>query len=262
MKVRDVIKLVEPDSASVRMLSERGCAIYYPVMLDVRNKPAIVIGGNRVAAEKAANLSAAGALVTVISQSFCDALLALEREHAVVLQRKAYEHGDLAGAFVVVAATTRNPELTETIWHEAQEHGQLINVADVPQRCNFILPSILRRGHLTISVSTEGTNPGLAKRVRQYLEDLFPSAYAAYFQLAAIARAYGKSYGLSYQQRDTFCDEFFNSGILELLIDGNQVAALETTVALLHKYDIDISVTTLIDDLKEAANSNGNAHDA
>jgi precorrin-2 dehydrogenase/sirohydrochlorin ferrochelatase len=232
---------------------------YYPIMLDVRGQPAIVVGGDCVAAEKAANLSTAGARVTVISPSFCDELLDLERNHAVTLHHKAYEHGDLAEAFVVIAATTYNPELTEAIWNEAQEHKQLINIVDVPSRCNFILPSILRRGHLTISVSTEGTSPGLAKRIRQHLEDLFPSAYTAYFQLAAIARAYIKSHGLSYQERDMFFGEFFNSGILEFLIDGNQVEALDTIVQLLRQHNIDISVTTLINDMKEAVGSNGSS---
>lgn len=232
---------------------------YYPVMLDVRDQPAIIIGGDRVAAEKASNLHAAGAQVTVISQSFCNALLDLERKHAVILRHKAYEHGDLAGAFVVVAATTHNPELTEAIWNEAQKHRQLINIVDVPNRCNFILPSILRRGHLTISVSTEGTSPGLAKRIRQHLEDLFPSAYTAYFQLAAITRTYIKRHGLSYQERDIFFGEFFNSDILKFLIDGNQVEALDPTVQLLRQHNIDTSVTKLIDDMKEAIVSNGSS---
>jgi len=229
---------------------------YYPIMLDVRGQTAIVIGGDTIAAEKAANLSAAGAQVTAMSLSFCDELLDLERNHAVTLRYKAYEHGDLVGAFMVIAATTHNPELSEAIWNEAQEHRQLINIVDVPSRCNFILPSILRRGHLTISVSTEGTSPGLAKRIRQHLEDLFPSAYTAYFQLAAIARTYIKNHGLSYKERDTFFGEFFNAGILEFLIDGDQVEALNTTVQLLQQYKIDISVTTLINDMKEAVGSN------
>ncbi len=233
---------------------------YYPIMLDVRGQPAIVIGGDRVAAEKAANLNDAGAQVTVISPSFCKALLNLEQRHAVTLHYKAYEHGDLAGAFVVVAATTHNPELSEAIWNEAQEHRQLINIVDVPSRCNFILPSILRRGQLTISVSTEGTSPGLAKRIRQHLEDLFPSAYTGYLQLAATARAYTKSHGLSYKERDVFFGEFFSSNILEFLVEGNQIEALDTTVRLLQQHNINISVTTLINDIKEAVGSNGSSY--
>ncbi|GCE19854.1 hypothetical protein KDK_36540 [Dictyobacter kobayashii] len=83
----------------------------------------------------------------------------LAQQPNVSLRYKAYEPGDLAGAFVVVAAATYEPELTEAIWHEAQQNNQLVNIVDVPARCNFIVPSILRRGQLTISVSTEGPVP-------------------------------------------------------------------------------------------------------
>ncbi len=226
-------------------------------MLDVQGRSAIVIGGDHIAAEKAANLSAAGAQVIVMSLSFCDELLALQQNHAVLLRYKTYEYGDLAGAFVVIAATTDNPELTEAIWKEAQEQRQLINIVDVPSRCNFILPSILRRGQLTVSVSTEGASPGLAKRIRRHLEDFFPSAYAAYLQLAAIARAYIKHHGLSYKERDAFFGEFFDSDILEFLVEGNQVEALATTVRLLQQHNIDISITTLINNMEEAVANNG-----
>lgn len=229
----------------------------YPIILDMRDQPAIVIGGDPIAAEKAHNLSQAGAQVTVLSPSFCQALHDLEHHHAVTLRAKSYEHGDLAGAFIVVAVTTYDPELSEAIWHEAQEHRQLINVVDVPSRCNFILPSILRRGKLTISVSTGGTCPGLAKRIRQSLEDLFPSAYTAYFQLADIVRQYTKSYGLSYKERDQFFGEFFTSNILECLLEDRWTEALETTVGLLHEQGIPLSVTTLLDHMKEATNKNG-----
>jgi precorrin-2 dehydrogenase / sirohydrochlorin ferrochelatase len=234
----------------------------YPIILDVRDRPAIVIGGDNVAAEKATNLSNAGARVTVISPSFCAELLELERKNAVSLLYKSYKHGDLVGAFVVIAATTYNPELTEAIWHEAQEQQQLINIVDVPNRCNFTLPSILRRGQLTISVSTGGTCPGLAKRIRQHLEGLFPSAYTAYLQLAGIIRQYTKSHGLSYKERDLFFGEFFTSNILEFLVQDYWIEALETTVQLLQQHNIDISVNKLVDDLKEAVDSNENSYNA
>src|SRR5690349_8540490 len=185
---------------------------YYPIMLDVRGRSAIVIGGDRVAAEKAGNLSAAGAHVMVIAPAFCEELQALQQKQAVTLRAKHYEHGDLAGAFVVVAATTGDPELSEAIWQETQERGQLVNIVDVPTRCNFILPSILRRGQLTISVSTEGASPALAKRIRQQLEGTIPQVYGTYLQLAGLIRTYCKQYGLSYEARDAFFGEFFDAG--------------------------------------------------
>ncbi|MFL5691315.1 MAG: bifunctional precorrin-2 dehydrogenase/sirohydrochlorin ferrochelatase, partial [Ktedonobacteraceae bacterium] len=88
---------------------------YYPVMLNVRNRPAIIVGGDRIAAEKAKALWESGANVQVLSPTFCDELLLLAEQERFTLHRKAYEPGDLAGAFVVVAATT-DPQLVQAIW--------------------------------------------------------------------------------------------------------------------------------------------------
>ncbi|GAC1371208.1 MAG: hypothetical protein NVS2B12_22260 [Ktedonobacteraceae bacterium] len=229
---------------------------YYPIMLDVRNRPVLVIGGGPVAAEKASAFSTSGAQVTVMSPAFCEELLDMAAKNTVTLRYKAYEHGDLAGAFVVVAATTYEPELSEQIWNEGQENGQLVNIVDVPSRCNFIVPSILRRGQLTVSVSTEGASPGLAKRIRQKLEGLFPSAYEDYLRLATLARRYLREGGRSYAQRDEFFGDYFKSDILELLKENDEAAALASTVRLLQQHMVDISVSTITHDMQEASVSN------
>jgi precorrin-2 dehydrogenase / sirohydrochlorin ferrochelatase len=218
---------------------------YYPIMLDIRDRPAIVIGGDRIAAEKSAALSACGANVTVINAEFCLELQEMAERQEVSLHQKAYEPGDLAGAFVVLATTTYDPQLTEAIWNETQERGQLVNIVDVPARCSFIIPSILRRGHLTISVSTEGASPSLSKRIRQRLEDLFPSAYDAYMQVAVVARAHMRKQGISYDRRDDFFGEFFSSDILTLLTEDNMSQALALTAELLQRYGVPISIDTL-----------------
>ena len=134
-------------------------ANYYPIMLDIRDRPALVIGGNQVAAEKAAALAASGARVTVQAAEFGAEVQALAHQGRVTLRPKAYVPGDLAGAFVVVAAVTYEPELVAAIWAEGQQRNQLVNIVDVPAKCAFIVPSILRRGQLTIAVSTEGSIP-------------------------------------------------------------------------------------------------------
>ena len=217
---------------------------YYPLMLDVRGRQAIVIGGDRVAAEKAAALAASGAFVSVLSQEFCAELLAQAEQKRVTLRRKAYEPGDLAGAFVVIAATN-DLQLIQAIWAETQERGQPVNIVDVPEYCSFILPSVLRRGQLTIAVSTEGTNPGLAKRIRQSLEELFPPAYGTYIQLAALARAYLRENGVSYDRRDDFFRDFFTSDVLPQLAEGNTAQATVVTAALLQIYGVDVPADVL-----------------
>lgn len=220
---------------------------YYPIMLDVRGRKVIVIGGNQVAAEKTRAICASGAIVTVISPTFCDELHAMARRDEVTLLPKAYQPGDLQGAFVVVAATGE-PELIEAIWQEGQERNQLVNIVDVPRRCNFIVPSILRRDQLTIAVSTEGASPGLAKRIRQQLETLFPATYGRYIQLAACVRAHLRRQQVSYAQRDEFFGDFFSSDILLQLAEGHEREAVEQVAELLARYHAPVKAEIIADE--------------
>jgi len=224
---------------------------YYPIMLDIRNRRALVLGGERIAAEKANALLGCGANVTVQWSDFCPELLAMAERDEVSLVYKTYESGDLARAFVVVA-TISEPDMIKQVWEETQKRNQLLNVVDVPAYCNYIVPSILRRGQLTVAVSTEGASPSLAKRIRQQLEVQFPSSYATYMQLATVVRTYMRTSGLSYDVRDNFFSEFFTSDILKLLTKGEENRALELTVELLRRYNVAISIATLTADLREA----------
>jgi precorrin-2 dehydrogenase / sirohydrochlorin ferrochelatase len=213
---------------------------YYPVMLDVRGRLAIVVGGDRVAAEKAAGLAASGADVRVISPQFCDELLAQAEHKRVTLHHKAYEPGDLAEAFVVIAATN-DPQLVQAIWTETQERGQLVNIVDIPAYCSFILPSILRREPLTIAVSTEGASPSLAKRIRHDLEEIFPPAYGTYL----------RQRGVSYDRRDDFFNDFHTSDVLASLVEEDIPRAAAVTASLLQRYGIDVPAHTLAVDLEK-----------
>lgn len=214
-------------------------------MLDVRERPVIVIGGDQIAAEKAAALAASGARVSMLSPEFGPEVLALEKRGQVTLRAKSYEPGDLAGAFVVVAATTADPQLTEAIWQETQRNGQPVNIVDVPRYCTFILPSVLRRGKLTVTVSTEGASPSLAKRIRQQLEESFPPAYEEYIDLAAQARVHLRRQGISYDTRDKFFRDFMASAVLDALSAGERACALAVTAELLHIYGVEVQASEL-----------------
>ena len=226
---------------------------YYPIMLDIRDRFIIVIGGDRIAAEKAAALSASGAYVTVLSPEFCNELLLQAERKRVTLWQKTYESGDLEGALLVIAATN-DQKLIDAICAETKERSQLINIVDVPQYCSFIIPSVLRREQLTIAVSTEGASPGLAKRIRQSLEAQFPLAYGAYLRLASVARAHLRKSGVSYAQRDDFFGDYYTSGILTKLADGDVEQAVEETSNLLKTYNVAVSDSTLKAELEEKRN--------
>ena len=223
---------------------------YYPLMLDIRDRLGIVVGGDAIAAEKARVLSSCGARVRVLGLEFCVELQVLAERGQVTLCQKVYESGDLAEAFVVVAVTT-DPQVIQTLWQETYQRGQLLNIVDVPKYCSFILPSVLRRGQLTIAVSTEGASPSLSKRIRQQLEDIFPPVYGEYIELAALARSYLRQHGVSYLRRDAFFQDFMASSVLANMGTGEVEQALTVTADLLRMYGVEVPLQELIDEFRK-----------
>ncbi len=140
----------------------------YLVNLSLRGRTAVVIGGGRIAARKAHDLREAGAEVTVVAPEICPEIGQMGSK----LLRRPYLTSDLDGAFLAVAATD-DEQLNARVSREARQKGVLVNVVDRPALCTFILPAVVRRGDLTIAVSTEGQCPALSSVLREELEQRF-----------------------------------------------------------------------------------------
>ena len=140
--------------------------IGFPVTLvGLDNARCVVVGGGKVAARKIAALREAGACPVVISPTLCESLRRrAERDEIQVIKRE-YRSRDLEGAWLVIVATD-DQATNEAVWREAESLGCLVNVVDDPAHCNFHAPASVRRGALTISVSTGGNSPALARRLR------------------------------------------------------------------------------------------------
>lgn len=160
---------------------------YFPVSLQLADKSCLVVGGGEVAARKAASLAACGALLTVISPALCPELAREAEAGRLAWIAREYRPGDLSGAFLVIAATD-DPAVQERIFQEAEEHNLLLNVADVPKWCNVILPAVVRRGELTVAISTGGRSPALARSLRRRLEREFGREYEVLLELLGALR--------------------------------------------------------------------------
>ncbi len=145
----------------------------YPVTLQLRGRRCVVLGDGPLAAEKARGLLGAGARLTVISPTPCAELELLRSEPELTLHRRGYAPGDLAGQFLVVAATNV-PAVNRAVFAEAESSGVLINAVDDPPFCDFYFPSVVRRGDLQIAISTGGESPALAQRLRQEINAALP----------------------------------------------------------------------------------------
>ena len=168
----------------------------FPVMLDLTRRPCLVVGGGAVAQRKVEGLLEAGARVTVVSPALTHALLALATEARIHWRPREYARGDIEG-FGLVMVATDDTRVNETVAAECRERGIWVNCADDPERCDFILPSVLRRGPITVSVSTGGRSPIMARLVREELESLVPDEVAALTGVVADVRSALRAEGVS-----------------------------------------------------------------
>lgn len=166
---------------------------YYPVFLDIAGKRCVVIGGGQVAWRKVQTLLEYGAKVEVVSPELCPELAAVTE---INVCHRQYQPGDLKGAFLAIVATD-NHEINHQVAREARAQGVMVNVVDDAEYCDFILPSLVRRGDMTIAVSTAGRSPALARKLRTRLEKEFGEEYAALLRLIDEVRLELKQRGIA-----------------------------------------------------------------
>jgi siroheme synthase-like protein len=184
-------------------------AFLFPVMLDLEGRECLVVGAGVVAARKVAGLLDAGARVTVVSPVLAPAVLDIARDGRLRWWPREYVKGDVTG-FALVMVATDDEAVNALVAAEARERSIWVNCADDPARCDFILPSVLRRGPLTVAVSTGGASPTVAHMVREELELVLPSDYGALTEVVAdVRRALrDRGIGLDAQRwRDALDDE-------------------------------------------------------
>ncbi|MFZ5857222.1 MAG: precorrin-2 dehydrogenase/sirohydrochlorin ferrochelatase family protein [Chloroflexota bacterium] len=151
-------------------------------MVELPKQLTIVIGGGSVAARKVEGLITAGAQVKIISPALTPELQRRAEAGEVTVLPRSYQDGDLEGAHLVIAATN-DATVNEAVWQEAQRRGCLVNVVDDPQHSNFILPAVVQRGEMSISISTGGNSPALARRMRERIEKLIGPEYGVLAEL-------------------------------------------------------------------------------
>jgi precorrin-2 dehydrogenase/sirohydrochlorin ferrochelatase len=159
----------------------------YPVCLEISDKLCVVVGGGSVAERKVLGLLTAGAQVRVISPQLTGTLTRLADDGRIEWLERGYAQGDLAGALLIFAATDSR-EVQEAVFQEAGRSGQLVNVIDAPVRCSFHVPAVVKRGDLTLAVSTGGKSPAVAAMVRRQLAENFGEEYGLLLDLISRLR--------------------------------------------------------------------------
>ena len=191
---------------------------YYPVSLDIGKRKCLVVGGGSVGARKTRTLLDCGALVTVVAPLLSETLRAMSGTKGLIIKTRSYRTSDLDGIFLVIGATD-DRDVNRRIGRDADHRGILCNLADQPENCSFILPSVIRRGDLVISVSTSGRSPAMAKKLREELEKQFGEEYAEFLQLMGAIRTQLLSRSQALVSHKAVFEKLIHSGLIDLVRD-------------------------------------------
>jgi len=207
---------------------------YYPIFLNISGKRCVVVGGGQVSLRKVKALLEHRASVEVISPDACPELNKLAEDGEISVLPRSYRAGDLEDAFIVIAATSDRDTNLE-VAQEAQRKAVLVNVVNDQENSDFIAPSYVRRGDITIAVSTAGRSPALARKIRTQLEKDFGDEYASLARLIGEVRAEIKRQGIKVDG-DGWQEALDLDLLIKLLREGDKEKAKTVLVSGLRKW--------------------------
>jgi len=200
--------------------------MFYPAFIDLENRPVLVVGGGAVAERKVETLLAAGALVTVVSPQVTKQLEDLASTKRITFRQRAFVSSDIDGVSLVISATD-DPSTQAEVASIASSKNILVNTVDKPELCTFIVPAILRRGDITVAVSTSGKSPSLAAELRARLDRVLTEEFARTASVLGAVRQEVHQRFTDSDDRKRVFDSIIGSGIVEWIARCDDAAALE-----------------------------------
>lgn len=191
----------------------------YTISLDLFQKDCLVVGGGQVAERKVRSLLECGARVKVISPEITPGMGKLAAEGLILYREGFYQDSDLNGVFLVIGATDRE-EVNRRIADDCAARNLVVNIVDDPGKGNFFVPAVVRRGALTIAVSTEGKSPMLARKIREELERAYGPQFSEFLELLGQLRERVINNETNEQKKRNLLEELVSEEILDLLKEG------------------------------------------
>ncbi|MDR7415369.1 MAG: bifunctional precorrin-2 dehydrogenase/sirohydrochlorin ferrochelatase [Armatimonadota bacterium] len=199
-------------------------AVYYPVMLDVRGRRCVVVGGGALAEGKVVQLLEVGAEVVVVSPEVTDRIRRWAEEGRLRWVARPYRWGDLLGAWLGISAS-EDRATNAAVWEEAEARRVWLNAVDDPPHCSAIAPAVHREGDLVVAVSTSGKAPALAVRLRDRFAAQLGPEYGAFLDLVGEVREEIARRVPVFRERVALWYRIVDSEILELLRRGDRERA-------------------------------------
>ena len=206
---------------------------YFPAFFDLKDRPALIVGGGEAAARRLRLLQKAGARVTIVAPRVGEEIAAAIGEGRIAAVRRGFVSGDINGQTIVFAATGL-PAVDERVAEAARTAGVPVNVADHAGLSSFIVPAIVERDPVVIGISTGGAAPVLASRLREAIERLLPARLGRLAKFADSFRAAVKATVPNAAARLRFWDRFFDGPVADQVLIGNECGAREKMLTLVN----------------------------
>ncbi len=215
---------------------------YFPFFLQLDKLPCLIVGGGAVAERKIDLLIKANADITIVSIKFTDYILELADKYDIKCITKEYSENILKEKkYKFVIAATNNVSLNEKIAKDCDNQNIIINVVDQPEICDFIFPSILERGDITVAVSTGGASPVLARVLRTKLETMVPSNYGKLAEIVSKNRIKVRNKMMKFSSNKIFWEKMLNGKFLELVLAGKNEEAEVFLNSQIDSFDEDVA---------------------
>jgi precorrin-2 dehydrogenase/sirohydrochlorin ferrochelatase len=209
----------------------------YPIYLNLKGMPCLVVGGGEVAARKVAVLVEAGASITLVSPEINREIASLVNEGRVKHIQSDFQEEHLEGFSLVIGATDTQ-QVNRAVSEGARKRGIWVNIVDSPDESDFFVPSMVSRGDLTIAISTGGKSPAMAKKVRKDLEKLMGQEYALLLDFLGKLRVEALTSLENEKDRASLFTKLVDSEILSLLRGGKNREAREEAERILSDYGL------------------------
>ena len=215
---------------------------YFPFFLQLDQLPCLIVGGGSVAERKLDLLIKAKADITVISLEFSDYILDLAKTHNIRCVKKEYTNKILEeNKYNFVISATNDVSLNERVAKDCKKYNIIVNVVDQPEICDFIFPSILERGDITVAVSTGGASPVLARVLRTKLETMVPGSYGKLAEIVSANRIKVREKMERFSSNKIFWEKMLNGKFLELVLSGKTDEAKSFLDEQIENFDEDIA---------------------
>ena len=154
---------------------------YFPTLLKFDNKKVLIIGGGKVATAKLKHLLDFTTNITIISPTILPDMMAIINKKSLSFINRSYIKDDIKDFDIIIAALN-DIHLQKEIFKESRKYNSLYNCVDIKECCDFIFPSYIKKGDLTIAISTNGTSPALSKYLKIYFDKIIPNSIIKFLE--------------------------------------------------------------------------------